>query len=165
LIAYASVEIANNQLDIASATLEACAPDAPPWECLLQLAKCQLALAKQDIAKAEEHAKAALEVAHTLKLGRYLPEALFYMGKCQFLHGDFTRAKLNFEQARVEATKLGSRRLLWQIISYQADLEPDKTTGSQLRSQAGEIVAFITDHTSSQDLKQSFLQLSKVAVR
>jgi len=160
LISYALFELASNQLDTAAATLAECLPDAPPWECLLLLAKCRLALARSDVSTGIALAESALELAQGCKLGRYLPEALFLKGELLFLQGDLQAAKLTLEQARIEAGNLGSRRLLWQIIATLAELESDKELSLGLIAEAREIVGFITDHLSDPDLKQSFLCLT-----
>lgn len=158
LVAYSLFELASNQLDAAAASLAECMPDAPPWECLLLLAKCRLALARSDLPTAITLADSALQLAQECKLGRYLPEALFLKGKLLFLKGDVQAAKVFLEQARNAANDLGSRRLLWQIIGMLAELESDNDLALGLKAEAHAIVQYIADHIASIDLRESFLR-------
>ncbi len=158
LVAYSLFEMVSNQLDAAAATLAECLPDAPPWECLLLLAKCRLALARADFSAASSLADSALQLAQDCKLGRYLPEALFLKGKLLFLCNEIKEAKIILEQARTEAKRLGSRRLLWQIFVTLADLESDEELALGIKAEAREIVQYIADHITSKDLRESFLR-------
>ena len=134
LVSYALFELASNQLDTAAATLADCIPDAPPWECLLRLAKCRLALARADLLRQGSQLRIRRSSSPSkYKLGQYLPEALFLKGKSHFMQGDLMEAKIALEQARTEAEKLGSRRLLWQIIANLAELESDKELSMALK--------------------------------
>ena len=160
LISYALFEIASNQLDTAEVSLDACLPDTPPWECSLLLAKCRLALARSDYSAGIAFAELALNIAQECKLGRYLPEALFLKGKLLSLQGDLQRAKNALEQARVEANNLGSRRLLWQIIATLAELESDKEKSQGLKAEARNIVAYIANHITPENLRLSFQRLT-----
>ena len=160
LISYALFELASNQLDTAAATLAECLPNEPPWECLLLLAKCRLALARSDVSAGIALAESALELAQGCKLGHYLPEALFLKGEILFLQGDLQAAKLTLEQARTAAGNLGSRRLLWQIIATLAELESDKELSLGLIAEAREIVGYIANHITREELRESFLRLA-----
>lgn len=162
LVAYALIELANGKLEEAASALEECTPDAPPWECLLLMAKCQLALASKDSTGAGNLARSAVDLAAARSLGRYLPEALLLKSKAELLRGDASSAKSTLEQALLETQKLGSRRFLWQILTSLAGLEPDGQVSSQYRSQGQQIVAFIAEHISPVDLKQSFLRMAAV---
>ena len=108
LVSYALFEIASGQLDTAAATLANCKPDAPPWESMLRLAKCRLALARADFSEGIALADAAIEFTREYKLDRYLPEASISKRKSHFLQGDLQTAKVALEQARLEAENLGS---------------------------------------------------------
>jgi tetratricopeptide (TPR) repeat protein len=164
LVSYALFEIATDQLDTAAATLAGCEPDAPSFESMFRLAKCRLALAQADYSAASAVADSAIELARTYKLGRYLPEALFLKGKCHFMQNDLEAAKVVLEQARIEAEKLGSRRLLWQIIATLAELEPDKGRSEALMAAARPIVEYIADHITRKDLREFFLRTTAVSV-
>jgi tetratricopeptide (TPR) repeat protein len=162
LISYALFELANNQPDTAASTLDACTPDAPPWESMLRLARCRLALARADLSAAMTFADLAVEITHQYKLGRYLAEALFLKGKVHFMRGDLQEAKITLEQARVEAEKLGSRQQLWQIITQLSVVETDKTLAEALKKEAQEIVQYIADRITRQDLREAFLRFAAV---
>ena len=158
LVSYALFEIASNQLDTAAASLAECIPDAPPWEALLRLAQTRLALARGDFQAGIALADSAVEFMGAYELGRYLPEALFLKGKAHFLKGDAPGAKPALAQARTEAEKLGSRRLLWQIIAIQAELESDPVLSSGLKAEARTIVDGIANTITRVDLRDAFLR-------
>ncbi|MRS03007.1 hypothetical protein EG832_07260 [bacterium] len=160
LISYALFEIASNQLNTAENTLNACLPDAPPWQCSLLLTKCRLALARSDYSSGITLAESALNIAQECKLGRFLPEALFLYGKLLALQGDLQEAKNALEQARVAANNLGSRRLLWQIINSLAEVESDKEKSHDLKAEARKIVEFIASHITPENLKLSFQRMT-----
>jgi len=163
LVSYALFEISSNQLDTAAATLADCILDAPPWESMLRLAKCRLALARGAFTEGIELADSAIEFTRVYKLGRYHPEALFLKGKCHFMHGDIQEAKVALEQARTEAEKLGSRHLLWQIISILAEIESDKELSMALKTEASEIVHYIANQIGREDLRESFMRSTSLS--
>lgn len=157
LILYAMVELASHELDKAAATLADCIPSAPPWEAMLMIARCRLALARGDYSNAVALADAAVDFTGKYQLGRYMPEALFLKGKAHLLRGELGDAKSALEQARTEAEKLGSRRLMWQIIAMLARLEPDQERSAKLLAEAGAIVQYIADRITQPELRASFL--------
>jgi hypothetical protein len=130
---------------------------------LFLLAKCRLALARDDYTAGIALADSALELSQACKLGRYLPEALFLKGRLLFLQSDIPEAKPVLEQARTAAGNLGSRRLLWQIIANLAELESDKARSGALKAEAREIVHYIANHIAREDLRQSFLRSTAVS--
>jgi predicted ATPase len=163
LIAYAFFELACGQLEAATNTLNECKPDAVPWETLFRIAKCKLALAQADFPTAVTLADGAVELSRQYKLGCYLPEALFLKGKSHFMQGDLIQAKNALEQARSEAERLGSRRLLWQIIAILAEVESDKELSGRLKAESQEIVQYITNRITRQDLREAFLRYAAVS--
>jgi tetratricopeptide (TPR) repeat protein len=163
LVSFALFEISSGQLDTAAATLADCEPDAPPWESVLRLAKCKLALARGNFCEAIALANSTIELTSDLKLGQYLPEALFLKGKILFIQGDLHEAKVTLEQALTEAKYIGSRYLQWQALAILASLEPDQESSRALKDAAREIVDYIADHISPVDLKESFARFASEA--
>jgi hypothetical protein len=151
-------EIASNQLETAATTLADCQPDALPWETTVLLARCKLALARSDISAATALAGSAVELTRQFGLGQYLPEALLLQGKCHLLQGNQQEAKNALEQACSAAETLGSRRLLWQVYSALADLEPEADHSMALRAKSGEIIQAIADSITPPELKEAFLR-------
>jgi len=162
LVSYALFELANGQLDTAEGTLSACLPDALPWECWLQLAKCKLALARKDLSEGLAIADSIVELARMNGLGHILPEALFLKGKSHFLLGDPEQGRLALEAARTEAKKSGSRRLLWQILALLVGTKTDNEKSAAFKSEARENIEYIASHTASEELRDSFLNLNAV---
>ena len=162
LVGYALCEIAMGQLDVAASTLDSCHLTNSIWDYALILAQCKLALARKDQTQAIVIADAVVETIQKLKISQYLPEALFLKGQAHLMNGEHDLAKDAFEQARLAAEAIGSRRLLWQIIASQAEVEPDQEKSTALKVQAREIVQFIADHISGDELRSLFLQSESV---
>jgi tetratricopeptide (TPR) repeat protein len=162
LVSYALFELANGQLETAADTLNACLPDALPWEGWLRLAKCKLSLARKALSEALEIADTTVELARMYGLGHILPEALFLKGKSHFLLDDPAQAKPALEEAYTEAKRVGSRRHLWQILALLAETETDKDRAAALKSEARENIEYIVSHTSSEELRDSFLKSNAV---
>ena len=73
------------------------------------------------------------------------------------MNGEGDLAKAAFEQARLAAEALGSRRLLWQILAALAGVESDNGKSSALKSQARAIIQFIADHINGDEMRSQFL--------
>jgi tetratricopeptide (TPR) repeat protein len=158
-VGYALCEIATGQLDLAASTLDACTLNNSIWDYGLKLTQCRLALAQKDHAKAIAIADALVAEDRPFKLGQYLPEALFLQGQAHQMNGEQDLAKAAFEQARLAAETLGSRRLLWQILAALAETESDEQKAATFKAQAYETVQFIADHMKSDEFRSAFLQL------
>ncbi len=97
------------------------------------------------------------------KVGQYISEALFLKGKAHLLNGERDLAKSAFEQARLAAEAIGSRRLLWQILAALAGVESDNGKPAVLKAQAREIIQFIADHIHEDAMRSQFLQSEGVS--
>jgi predicted ATPase len=158
LVSYALLEIAGHQLDTAATSLGDCVANAAPWESMLRVAKCRLALAQADFPAALALADSAVEITRENNLGRYLPEALFLRGKCHRLRNEKEAAQDALEQARTAAEEHGSRWWLWQIIACLAEVESDPGRRMALKAEARTSVDFIAEHITRKDLREAFLQ-------
>ena len=159
---YALCEIATGQLDLAAATLDARRLSNTVSDYPLKLAQCRLALARMDQAQAISIIDPVVKDSRQFKVGQYLPEALFLKGKAHLMNGEHDLAKAAFEQARLAAEAIGSRRLLWQILFAMAGIESDREKSASLKTQARENIQFIADHISSVELRSLFLQVDEV---
>jgi len=54
--------------------------------------------------------------------------------------------------------------MLWQILAAMAKVEPYGEKSIALKNQAREIIQFIADHISSDELRSLFLQSEAVSV-
>jgi len=162
LVSYALFELANGQLDTAAGTLSDCLPDALSLEGMLRLAKSKLALAQENFSEGLEISDSMVELARMKGLGHYLPEALFLKGKAHFLMGNLQEAKDLLEQAHSEASRVGSRRLLWQILALLAKAETNDEKSAAFKAEARENIDYIASHTSSEELRASFLNSNPV---
>lgn len=94
------------------------------------------------------------------KLRLFLADVLYLRGMALLAAGRAEEAAATFEDARVEAEALGSRRLLWQIYAAQAALAEargDHSAALALREQAAELIDDIAAHTGDPALTASFL--------
>jgi predicted ATPase len=157
-VSYALCEIATGQLDLAAATLGARRLSNTLMDYGLKLAQCRLALRRQDHIQALAMIDPVVKDCQQLNVGQYLPEALFLKGQAHLMKGEHDLAKAAFEQARLAAEAIGSRRSLWQILSALAELESDHEKSAALKTHARENIQFIADHISSDELRSLFLQ-------
>jgi tetratricopeptide (TPR) repeat protein len=157
-LAYALCEITTGQLDLAASTLGARRLSNSVWDYALKVAQCRLALARKDHTQAIAIAEPLLENIRLFKVNQYLSEALYLKGQARLMNGEQDLAKAAFEQARLAAEALGSRRLLWQILAALAGVESDNEKSAALKSQAREIIQFIADHINGDEMRSQFLQ-------
>jgi tetratricopeptide (TPR) repeat protein len=66
------------------------------------------------------------------------------------------------QEARLEAERQNSQRILWAVLLDLADLEPDPQAAAAHRNKAREVIELILEHISSQRLRESFLSLPRV---
>ncbi len=116
----------------------------------LPVADVEIALARRDYARAIKTADEACE--RFGKMGYHISsaEVLYLKGNALDSLGNETEAGRVFIQSKVEAEKIGSRWMLWQIHA---------TLGE--RTQAREMIQYIVKHCPA-DLGKSFLNLPKV---
>ena len=157
-VSYALCEIATGQLDLAASTLGARRLSNTLMDYGMKLAQCRLALARKDPVQAIAIIDPVVKDSQQFKVGQYLPEALFLKGKTHLMNSEHDLAKAAFEQARLAAEAIGSRRLLWQILSAMAEIESDHEKSNALKSQARETIQFIADHITSEQLRSGFMQ-------
>ncbi len=162
-VGYALCEIATGQLDLAAATLGARRLSNTILDYTLKLAQCRLALARKDATQAMAIIDPVVKDSQQFKVGQYIPEALFLKGKAHLLNGEQDLAKSAFEQARLAAEAIGSRRLLWQILAALAGVESDNGKTAALKAQAREIIQFIADHIHEDAMRSQFLQSEGVS--
>lgn len=95
----------------------------------------------------------------------YLPEALWLQGKALLTLEQAEQARQSFLEGQQVAAEAGARRMWWLILGELSQLEAaagNTDEAERLRQQAQEIVAYIADHTGSDELSASFLALPEV---
>jgi hypothetical protein len=162
-VGYALCEIATGQLDLAASTLGARRLSNTIMDYVLQLAQCRLALARKDHVQAIAIIDPVVKDCQQFKVGQYIPEALFLKGKAHLLNGEQDLAKSAFEQARLAAEAIGSRRLLWQILAALAGVESGNEKPAALKALARETIQFIADHIHEDAMRSQFLQSEGVS--
>jgi tetratricopeptide (TPR) repeat protein len=138
------------------------------------LAEVELAVARGQLALAQDWLDQLTAHLQKVPIRPYVPEALYWQGRLCLLQPqpDLERAFTYLTQARAEAAAIGSRRLLWPILAELAQLARRRhhdDTASALREEARAIIAFIAEHcptdrssTSGHSLRESFLNLPEV---
>ncbi len=155
---YVLCEIASGQLDLAASTISPRYISNTMMDYALKMAQGRLALARKDPAQAMTVLEPALENIQKFKIGQYLSEALFLKGQALLMNGERDQAKDVFEQARLAAEALGSRWLMWQILAALAGVESDDGKSATSKSQARELIQFIANHISGDEMRSQFLQ-------
>jgi tetratricopeptide (TPR) repeat protein len=127
----------------------------------MALAEAELALAKQDYGRAIAVMDELLMQMREIKLRTFLSDALFLKGTALFRLNELDAAAQVLHEAYTEASSLGARRMLWQILAAQSEIElarGNDTNAESLRAQARSIIQEIAEHTPN-DLRTSFLNL------
>jgi tetratricopeptide (TPR) repeat protein len=158
LVGYALCEIATGQLDLAASTLDACRLTNSVWDYALKLARCRLALARQDPTQALAIADGVVQDSRQFALGQYLPEALFLKARSHWMNGDRDATLRTLDDARLAAEVIGSRRLLWRIFALLAEADSNPERSAAWKARARETVDFLADHMTRDGLRSLFLQ-------
>jgi tetratricopeptide (TPR) repeat protein len=128
-----------------------------PFE--MALAEAELAIARQDYARAIDVIDRLLARIDKYKIRTFRSDVLYLKGRALLQLDRLADARSVLQAARVEAEALGSRRMLWQILIALSEIEIEQR--ETWRAQAREIVTFIADHCPA-DLRSSFLNLPDV---
>lgn len=131
---------------------------------LTAVAKGELALAKRDFPLAVSVADNELARQNQMGARVYRPDLLMVKANALLKQNEFSSGKQTLEQARLVAEAIGSRRMLWRILSALSQVEEaegNQVEAAGLRAQAREIVQSIADHTPP-DLRSEFLKLPDV---
>lgn len=129
----------------------------------MPLAEAELALARNDPARAAEAMDRLLERLRAFHIRTFLADALLIRGIALARMGRLDSAAQVLSDARGEAESIGSRRVLWQILAACSEVETrrgDLSAAQALRAQAREIVQYMADHISDEQLRASFLKRS-----
>jgi len=128
------------------------------------LAEAELALARQDHARAltvmDEY------IANLRKFGMrlYLSEALLIKGQALLAQGRVEEARTTLAEGRAIAEAIGARRSLWPILKALGQIEAQRGNQAEaqaLRQKAREIIEYIADHAPP-EMRETFLNLPEV---
>ncbi|MBI3740706.1 MAG: hypothetical protein HY257_02980, partial [Chloroflexi bacterium] len=75
--------------------------------------------------------------------------------------GDYDQARAALEQARAEAERQNSRRMLWKILAARAECESNQAKAREWRAKSRGVVEYIAAHSPA-DLRGHFLNLPEV---
>ena len=129
------------------------------------LADGELAMARQEYARAATLMDDVLAYIHRAIRRPFLPEALYLKGQALRAQGHTEAACEALNAARAEAEALGSRRNLWPILAALSEIEAGRGNTAEarsLRQRAAEPITFIADHIGDAALRATFLALPDV---
>jgi DNA-binding SARP family transcriptional activator len=166
LVALARLHLRQGQVAEAESLVEQMKQDPHKdglgyFPAMILQAEAELTLAQGDYEGARGKAEKAIAILRQLGLRAFLPSALYEQGQAWLGLGQSAAARACWLEAHAEAETIGSRRVLWQILSALSRLETDPAAAEQLRHQAREVVTYIADH-SPPDLRASFLAWAEV---
>lgn len=158
--------------DIARAKTNIAEGYANLTEDLAQHTYIEMPLADAEVALAEKDYVRAVKLMNDLfvrlcQIGSrpFRSDALYVKGKALFDQGDVEESRITFLEAQREAEQIGSRRMLWQILYAQSQLElrqGNRSGAESLLAQARYIVGYIVEHLQQAELSESFLRLPTV---
>jgi tetratricopeptide (TPR) repeat protein len=125
----------------------------------------ELALARQDYARALALADDLMSTLRKFGVRLFMADALYLKGRVLLALSRTEEAYQTLQAARAEAEALNSRRILWEILFTLSQVtvrRGDVAQAEALRRQAQEIVEYIADHAGIPELCASFLQLPRV---
>jgi tetratricopeptide (TPR) repeat protein len=167
LTKLAQLHLQQGQLSEAEAAVDQGKKDlnqegAPILFKIILLAEAELALRQGDYERALAATGVLLATLNQAGMRAYMLEVLYLRGQILRAMGQTEAARKTLLEAQAEAEAIGSRRMLWQILSALSQLETDPTEAERLHKQAQEIVAYIADNISEPELRASFLDLPQV---
>src|SRR3970040_2850866 len=130
------------------------------------LATIELAIAKGDFAQAAAHADDLLGLLRGGKIRCWASDARELKARALRALGETGPARQLLEEALAEAEALGSRRILWRLLADLSEMEREAghpAEADALAKRAAQVVAYIAEHISAPDLRQSFLSQPSVA--
>jgi tetratricopeptide (TPR) repeat protein len=128
----------------------------------VRLAEGELFLRKGDYGQAVKVLEALFTDLDQFSMRSEMPSVLYLQGQALLDLGRTAAARHCFLEAHAEAQAIGSRRMLWRILTALASIEDDPAEGERLRRQAQETVEYIIRHISDPELRTSFLNLPEV---
>jgi tetratricopeptide (TPR) repeat protein len=124
----------------------------------------RLALARGEGQRAAALAEELLGHLERLSVVFARPEVRLLHAQALLALGETEAAEAGLRQARLEAERLGARRLLWPILATLAEIDEARgePAARTLRQLAREHIGYIAAHTPSSALSQSFLAQGEV---
>jgi class 3 adenylate cyclase/tetratricopeptide (TPR) repeat protein len=133
--------------------------------------RLEIARVENDPSRVLELANIILETSKETGIHLFTNQTLFYKGEALLRIGNMDEARKILENLISKLEELGARRLLWQALIAQAEIEA--RTGSlekaiEHQQKAGDIIYYIADRAGAiqpetgEDLRASFLNLPEV---
>jgi predicted ATPase/class 3 adenylate cyclase len=122
----------------------------------------EIYLANEDFQNAMEVASQYITSFENKKIKLLVPDLLNQKARALIGLGLEKDAYPILLSARSLAAAQNSRRILWAILLDLAELEEDRSAAENYRQEAKQIIAYISDHMSDPNLRESFLGLPRV---
>lgn len=122
-----------------------------------------IALGKHDLIR--ELVDEVRDTLHALNSNLYLADLLYLDALILMKKGHFEDAARKLIRAEDIARQIGSRRALLSILPKLVEVENElgnEAKAQEARSRAIEVIDYIADHAGSEELRQTFLDTSKV---
>lgn len=123
----------------------------------------QLALRKPE--KALERTESLMKRLRRAGAHGYEAECLWLRGKALLAMEEIQRAQGSLIEARNVAARIGCRRMLWRILvelGNVAEISGRMVEAQTMRAEAREMVAYISDHCGSDEMRIAFLAMAEV---
>lgn len=127
---------------------------------LLNMAECELALARTNYTDAIDKADMAIEGLRQRRGYTTVPYMLCYKGTALVALDRIDEAQHVLTEAVQQSETLGARLSGWHALVALADVyerHTDRDEAQRLRGRAADILRHIADHTSDPELRESFL--------
>jgi tetratricopeptide (TPR) repeat protein len=166
----ARLQIDQGEYDQAAATIARASKALTPanrftYSYLLNMAECELALARAHYADAIEKADGAIEGLRQRRGYTLVPYMLCYKGAALAALNRIDEAQQVLTEALRQAQTLGARHSWCRALIALADVHERRSQfdeAQRVRKEAAEIIGFIADHISDAELRESFLHLPDV---
>ncbi|HLF27553.1 MAG TPA: hypothetical protein VJG32_14560 [Anaerolineae bacterium] len=124
------------------------------------LANADLALVRQDYARALTLLDAFLDQLRRIEALKQAPEALYLKGQAYLAQDRLEEARQCLLAARAEAERMNVRRMRWRILAALSRIEAERDNAAEarrLRQQARKVIDYMAEHAGSPELRASFL--------
>ncbi len=129
------------------------------------LAAGELALARGDAAQATRGLTDLVETLRADGLRYGLPDAFCWRARAHLALGELALARADLRQAASHAQALGGRRILWQVLVAQGDVDAQSglpEAAADARRQARRLVQALAQRAPTVELRSAFLAQPRV---
>jgi class 3 adenylate cyclase/tetratricopeptide (TPR) repeat protein len=134
---------------------------SPGHVCAL-LARGRLSLTDGELEKSIRQFNEFLALLQAAGIRYLRADALFYRGQALLAQGEEEAGMRSISEACGVAQSLNARRILWPILLFMAEHEPEQTRSDRLFDRARRTVQFVIEQAGSPELMSAFTKLPAV---